>query len=725
MARKPSRFWHPARRLLLRAQEQTRAFVARDHAAAKLDDVRPRLQHYLRAMYGESVAIESLASTPKSGWATRALLKLALAKKRSTSESDGNSMRLPASLPLHNTGVSPLEQYRVIAVQHAERLRRGSARHARDVTSDLERDLYLLAESAAVDAQILAEQPGLRTALDAARAESMAQRPRPRFRTEIELCVEEMIRRAWPNHVAPAEHAERAVIGTQNSAPITRSDSPKADLPTADLPTVPQDNTAELNATWARRTAVALESRFGRKAARSYRRVPDITVWQTSVTSKLSDDQALALETETRQGSSNAPPDEWDSSSRSLIPGAARSQVAPDEAGHTAGKTENETTSDKPKADGADGAGDERNSGKNGSDGAQPEATKNERTSATGASHDVNAPSDGPTPAGAGDPERDKAGLGHSDATVDDSALIEGVTFRYPEWDFNAHNFNAAGTVVRVIPAPIGSDEWATNALLAHARETLRAKRQFERLRSHRLRLRRQVQGDELDIDACVEAMIDRQMGRAPSDRLYSHVRPGRRELAITLLIDISGSTGDDVEGQQRVIDIERIAALVATAAFDALGDDYSILAFSSAGPANVRVHTLKEFGEKNSTVVLQRISALAPHGTTRLGAAVRHATATLSEHPAPHRLLLILSDGKPSDYDWYFTDYAIQDSRHAVMNARLQGIHPFCITVDTTDGETYLTEIFGSAGYRVVSSPSQLSQALLLVVQRMLVGSG
>jgi nitric oxide reductase NorD protein len=160
---------------------------------------------------------------------------------------------------------------------------------------------------------------------------------------------------------------------------------------------------------------------------------------------------------------------------------------------------------------------------------------------------------------------------------------------------------------------------------------------------------------------------------------------------------------------------------LVATAAFDALGDDYSILAFSSEGASNVRVHTLKSFGESNSSLVLQRIGALTPDGTTRLGAAVRHATALLSNHPAPHRLLLILSDGKPHDYDLYSVDYAIQDSRHAVMNARLQGIHPFCITVDGSEGASYLAEIFGSAGYRVVSRPSQLSQALLLAVQRLI----
>lgn len=708
MARKPTRFWHPARRLLLEAQEKARAVITSRHAPANLDDVRPRLQHYLRAMYGESIAIESLAPPKKAPVAIRVLNKLSLAEQRASSESDAACMRLPASLPRQSGNVTPLEQYRVMAVQHAERMRRASASHAREVTTDLERDLFQLAEAAAIDAQIKTNQPGLRSALETARAESIAERPTPRFRTDIELRVEEMIRGAWAPH-----------------ADVNKP---------SDLPPMPLENDAESNATWARRTAVALESKYGRQAAQTYRRVPEITLWQTTIRTQLTDEQTQALETETREGNAAEPnkADPQNLQSRSAVPGSSKSHSANNKKGNSPQQSSAAQQSSSSESGGADGREDE-NAPNGSNESASTDQTKQSSRSKTNAddssksgrkekSSAANAGS--PTTNGA-DAHNVTSAVQHSDQIVEDEMLVAGKTFRYPEWDFNTQNFHPTGTIVRVTPPPLGPSEWARTTLQQHAREVHRAKQQFERLRSHRSRLRRQVQGDELDLESCVEAMVDRRMGVAPTDRLYSLVRPGRRELAITLLIDVSGSTGENVSGQDRVIDVERISAVIATAAFDALGDDYSILAFSSASASNVRVQTLKEFGEKNSTVVLQRISALEPHGTTRLGAAVRHATAALSNHPAPHRLLLILSDGKPFDYDWYFVDYAIQDSRHAIVNARLQGIHPFCITVDTSNEDTYLAEIFGSAGYRVVSKPAQLAQALLVAVQRMIGGNG
>src|SRR3954453_18312495 len=122
MARKPTKFWHPARRMLLRAQESTRALIARRNTAARLDDIRPRLQHYLTAMYGRTIVIDALVP-PKKG--------------PIASESDAERIRLPALLPQNRADVSSLEQYRLLAVQHAERMRRATATHARSVTTDL------------------------------------------------------------------------------------------------------------------------------------------------------------------------------------------------------------------------------------------------------------------------------------------------------------------------------------------------------------------------------------------------------------------------------------------------------------------------------------------------------------------------------------------------------------------------------------------------------------
>ncbi|MDB4893553.1 MAG: von Willebrand factor type [Gemmatimonadetes bacterium] len=681
MARKPTRIWHPAQRLLSRVNEAARGSFSRRNQAAQLDDVRTRLQHYLRAMYDQPITIESLAPAKKGGLATRTLAKLASPKNHSASESNAESIRLPAVLPRQRADVSALEQYRVIAVQHAERIRRSSARHARDAATDLERDLFQLAEAAAIDTQIAANQPGLSATLDAARADAMAHRPTPRRRTGIELRVEEMFRRAWS--------------ANDNDA-----------IEDTDLPTLLPANDAESNAEWARRAAKALETKYGAEAARGYRRMPEMTLWDTTITTQLPEDQAPASATHTHESTSEraraAPAQK--TRTRAAVAGPTQPGSPQDKRGGPSQQSGGDDSSARAETSGKAAPGDEREE-------ADTERDANDESADTTQTNSTASPGD-------------EAGVEYTEGTANETPLTKELTYRYPEWDCYAHGFTAAGTIVRIIPPSLESSEWATHALQEHVREVQHAKRQFERLRSHRMRLRRQLQGDELDLEACVEAMVDRRMRIAPTDRLYSHVRPGRRELAITLLLDVSGSTRAVVAGERRVIDIERIAALVATAAFDALGDDYSILAFSSEGASNVRVHTLKSFGESNSSLVLQRISALVPDGTTRLGAAVRHATAMLTNHPAPHRLLLILSDGKPHDYDLYSVDYAIQDSRHAVMNARLQGIHPFCITVDASDGETYLAEIFGSAGYRVVSKPSQLSQALLLAVQRLIGGS-
>jgi nitric oxide reductase NorD protein len=133
-----------------------------------------------------------------------------------------------------------------------------------------------------------------------------------------------------------------------------------------------------------------------------------------------------------------------------------------------------------------------------------------------------------------------------------------------------------------------------------------------------------------------------------------------------------------------------------------------------------VSVRTVKGFTEHDDDAVRRRVSALSARENTRLGAAVRHATAVLSAQQAQRRILLLLSDGKPNDIDWYQGSYAIEDSRRALLDARASGVHPFCLTVDQEE-QDYLPHLFGASGYRVLHRPEQLPEALLRVVDRML----
>jgi nitric oxide reductase NorD protein len=252
-----------------------------------------------------------------------------------------------------------------------------------------------------------------------------------------------------------------------------------------------------------------------------------------------------------------------------------------------------------------------------------------------------------------------------------------------------------------------------------HGALVRRLRERFERMRAQRTRLMAQRRGDELDVGACVRAMVDLRTGHAPDDRLYADVRPARRGLSITLLVDVSGST-DEFVGKARIIDIEKIAVLLTSEALDALGDLYSILTFSSLGADDVRIRTIKDFAERNGRAVRQRIGTLKPEGYTRMGAAIRHATAQLGRTHAGHRLLLILSDGKPNDRDHYQGQFAIEDARQAIAEARAAGVHPFCLTVDVK-ASGYLTRIFGRAGHVVLRHPDQLPLALVGVVRQIL----
>jgi nitric oxide reductase NorD protein len=153
--------------------------------------------------------------------------------------------------------------------------------------------------------------------------------------------------------------------------------------------------------------------------------------------------------------------------------------------------------------------------------------------------------------------------------------------------------------------------------------------------------------------------------------------------------------------------------------ALGALGEPYAVQAFSGHGPQSVTVRTLKRFDEPYGNQVATRIAALEPEQYTRAGAAIRHASATLMREPASQRLLLLLSDGKPNDVDVYEGRYGVEDMRRAVIEAKLQGIAPFCLTVDR-HAAAYLPGVFGPTSTPCWPSPRMLPAVLLDWMQRL-----
>jgi nitric oxide reductase NorD protein len=290
----------------------------------------------------------------------------------------------------------------------------------------------------------------------------------------------------------------------------------------------------------------------------------------------------------------------------------------------------------------------------------------------------------------------------------------------YDEWNGYQGGYVKRAAAVRLHVPTLGDPEWARTTLREHAAIVRQVRQQFERLRARRTLLSRQRAGDDLDIAAVIDAMVDRRLGESPDDRLYLDARPARRGLAIAIVVDTSGSTEQRVTDAWRIVDLEKIALLLATEALDALGDLYAVYAFAGKSAANVKVDVVKEFCERSGDTVHRRIASLSPGGFTRMGAAIRHATAQLARQSAGHRLLLLLSDGRPNDIDLYQGPYGVEDARQAIFEARASGVFPFCITIDR-DASEYLPRIFGQAGHTILQRPQQLPTALLAVVRKLI----
>jgi nitric oxide reductase NorD protein len=308
--------------------------------------------------------------------------------------------------------------------------------------------------------------------------------------------------------------------------------------------------------------------------------------------------------------------------------------------------------------------------------------------------------------------------------TPSPAAAHAGSRLAYPEWDYTINAYRERAALVRTLPAQEGSATWVENILAQHRSTLTQVRRRFEAMRSRRSVQHGEPEGDDIDLEAFVGAYGDRRARLPRNDRVYVTHRPARRDFALMFLIDMSGSTEAWVGGDKRIIDLEKEALVIVCTALDALRVRFAIQAFSGYGPSDVRVHDVKDFTERFDRRVARRVAALEPDEFTRTGAALRHASATLLREPAYRRLMLMLSDGKPNDCDQYEGRYGFEDARQALAESRLQGIAPFCVTVDR-QATRHLSSLFGPGNYTIVRDPQRLSAALLEWLQSVTVAIG
>jgi von Willebrand factor type A domain len=266
-------------------------------------------------------------------------------------------------------------------------------------------------------------------------------------------------------------------------------------------------------------------------------------------------------------------------------------------------------------------------------------------------------------------------------------------TFFYKEWDENLSDYKMDWCLVR--QRFIKDDP---NDFVEEVRNRLHGiigliRRQFTRLRPERFqKFRAQPYGDALDIDALVQSMVDKRSSSFLDENVYVRRDKRMRDVAVLFLLDMSGSTEEKIQGR-RVIDIQKEAMVLMAEALESLGDAYAMYGFSSEGRFRVDFFNIKDFNEPYGEQVRHRLGNVQPIELTRMGAILRHATHKFDGVPAAVKLMVILTDGRPYDYEYGSLNYAIADTKNAIQDARKHNIHPFIITSDKK-GASYLRRI-------------------------------
>ena len=301
-----------------------------------------------------------------------------------------------------------------------------------------------------------------------------------------------------------------------------------------------------------------------------------------------------------------------------------------------------------------------------------------------------------------------------------DRERLSGV-LTFPEWDARAGAYLPDHVRVLYSDAEPGDQAPSFRDDPRAMRRIRHVKRQFEALRPGRVFVPACLDGDELDMEAVVRAQVDIRANGQGSNRIWRQSLPQARDLAVSILLDVSRSTESAVTGRA-VIDIEREALAALSWGLDACGDDFAIHAFSSLKRDRVYIQSCKDFGEPMSLAVEDRIGALRPGFYTRLGAAVRFAARDLSRQGKKRRLLLVITDGKPNDLDHYEGRHGIEDTAMAVREARRAGHSVFGVTIDK-QAKSWFPRLFGRGGFHVIPHPDRLTEALPLIY-RELVGA-
>lgn len=293
--------------------------------------------------------------------------------------------------------------------------------------------------------------------------------------------------------------------------------------------------------------------------------------------------------------------------------------------------------------------------------------------------------------------------------TVDDFTQQAGMGKHvYDEWDCRRNGYRKDWCTIVEEELPVTKSNFIAKTLQKYGGLRKRLRAQFELMQTTDRFVRRQRDGDDLDLDAITDAIGDQIAGKTVSERLFVRLLRDERSITTLFLIDMSNSTS----GWIGTFIKESLVLLCE--AMEKVGDSYGIYGFSGMKRSRCKLYHIKEVHESYDEAVRERISAIGPKDYTRMAPVIRHLTSLLEKADSKTRLLITLSDGKPEDYDGYNGEYAIEDTKKALLEARGKGVSPFCITIDK-QAHDYLEHMYGTGNYmfinRIESLPAKMAQ--------------
>jgi len=289
--------------------------------------------------------------------------------------------------------------------------------------------------------------------------------------------------------------------------------------------------------------------------------------------------------------------------------------------------------------------------------------------------------------------------------------------YHYQEWDYQIQLHRPDWVTVYERRTPKGDPEDIDKILTEHKPIAHRIRQIIDLLTPAGVQRQRGLEdGDEIDINAAVDAMIALRMGEQPNPRITLRNVLKTRDLAVVVLLDLSESTNEQVgDSDKTILQLTREAATLVATAIEGIGDPFALHGFASDGRHDVHYYRFKDFNQHYDDDAKSRLAGMKGGLSTRMGAALRHAGHHLLKQQERRKLILLVTDGEPADIDEADPQHLRHDTKKAVEELYSTGVLTYCLTLDP-HADDYVKRIFGENNYTVIEHVDRLPEQLPLL---------